>query len=226
MKYYLDITLLPDAETNLGFLWHKVYQQIHIMLVEHKISDKDSEIALSFPKYRHLGSSDKGSKVFPLGNKLRMFAQTYEKLDGLKIAQWLNRLDDYVHIKAIKEVPNDVIEYAYFKRKNFKSPAKLMKEIDSRAAKIAAKNGFDLVKVKERLMVSIAKLEERSTLPYINLRSLSSDKLLSAEDRKKFLLFIECEIVTQPLNQIGLFTCHGLSRRSEEEQSAVPWFEG
>jgi len=61
MKYYLDITLLPDAETNLGFLWHKVYQQVHIALVENKVAKNQSEIAVSFPEY--------GSKAFPLGAK-------------------------------------------------------------------------------------------------------------------------------------------------------------
>ncbi|MBL1422430.1 MAG: type I-F CRISPR-associated endoribonuclease Cas6/Csy4, partial [Alphaproteobacteria bacterium] len=44
MKYYLDITILPDEEANLGFLWHKVYQQIHIALVENKIADNQSAI--------------------------------------------------------------------------------------------------------------------------------------------------------------------------------------
>lgn len=52
MDYYQDITLLPDAEVNLGFLWQKVFQQVHIALVEHKVADNRSAIALSIPKYK------------------------------------------------------------------------------------------------------------------------------------------------------------------------------
>ena len=184
MNYYLDITLLPDAEANLGFLWHKVYQQIHLMLVENKVSEKDSAIGLSFPKY--------GSKDFPLGDKLRLFAKSEQELTNLNINQWLGRLADYVHIKALKAVPSDVNEFVYFKRKQFKSPDKLRKNVDLRAAAIATKNGFDIAEVKTRLLASIDNLELQSTLPFINLRSLSTDKALSPAEHKKFLLFIEC----------------------------------
>ena len=68
MKYYIDITLLPDAEANLGFLWQKVYQQIHLALAENKIGKNQSEIALSFPEY--------GNKAYPLGDKLRLLSQS------------------------------------------------------------------------------------------------------------------------------------------------------
>ncbi len=66
MKYYLDITFLPDAEANLGFLWQKVYQQVHIALADNKIAKNESAIAISFPGYN--------DKDFPLGNKLRLFS--------------------------------------------------------------------------------------------------------------------------------------------------------
>lgn len=224
MKYYLDITLLPDAEANLGFLWHKVYQQIHLMLVEHKVSVENSAIGLSFPKYDAKSFSD--NTKFPLGDKLRLFAGTEQQLADLKVAQWLARLADYVHIKAIKAVPDNVSEYAYFKRRHFKSPDKLRRNIDARAIVIAQKNGFDINEVKARLLASIDNLDTKSKLPFINLRSLSTEKDVSPADRRKFLLFIECEKVTKPSQNNGLFNCYGLSRRAQTEQAAVPWFEG
>ncbi|MFT6209378.1 MAG: CRISPR-associated endonuclease Csy4, partial [Colwellia sp.] len=49
MKYYLDITLLPEADITLGFIWQKVYQQIHIALVDNKIGMNESAIAVAFP---------------------------------------------------------------------------------------------------------------------------------------------------------------------------------
>ena len=218
MNYYLDITLLPDAETNLGFLWEKVYQQIHLLLVEHKVGEKDSAIGLSFPKY--------GSKDFPLGDKLRLLAKNEQGLVNLNVNHWLGRLADYVHVKVIKPVPSDVSRFVYFKRKQFKSPNKLRKNLDSRAEAIAQKNGFDIAEVKKRLLASIDSFDQESKLPFINLRSLSTDKLMSPDQRRKFLLFIEQQPAKSPIGKSEVFTCHGLSRRKEEEQTAVPWFEG
>ena len=39
MKYYLDMTLLPDTDITLDFIWQKIYQQVHIALVDNKIAD-------------------------------------------------------------------------------------------------------------------------------------------------------------------------------------------
>ncbi|MBL6987684.1 MAG: type I-F CRISPR-associated endoribonuclease Cas6/Csy4, partial [Methylobacter sp.] len=106
MKHYCDITLLPDAEANLGFLWQKVYQQIHLALVENKVGENHSLVAVSFPEY--------GSKAFPLGNKLRLLAEEATWLEGLNLSKWLNRLSDYCHYTSIKPIPA-VTEYAVFR---------------------------------------------------------------------------------------------------------------
>ena len=216
MKYYIDITLLPDAETNLGFLWYKLYQQIHIMLVEHKVSEKDSAIALSFPKY--------ACAEFPLGDKLRLFSKTRLELENLTLGKWLSRLEDYVHIKTISAVPSKVTEFRYFKRKQFKSPDKLRRDIDSRAAIIADKNGFDITEVKARLLASINSLDNMSKLPFINLRSLSTKSAINSAQQAKFLLFIECQKADKHSDGSEVFNCYGLSRRSQDSQASVPWF--
>src|SRR5680860_1696985 len=97
MQVYQEITLLPEAEIPLGFLWQKLYQQIHIALVEHKVADNQSFVAVGFPEY--------GSKEFPQGRKLRLFAPQREQLQSLNIAAHLSRLSDYVHLKSIQPVP-------------------------------------------------------------------------------------------------------------------------
>ena len=94
MKYYLDITLLPEADITLGFIWQKVYQQVHIALVDNKVGENESTIAVAFPLF--------GKQKFPLGNKLRLLAKDESQLNTLNINRWLNRLEDYVHIKSIK----------------------------------------------------------------------------------------------------------------------------
>lgn len=219
MKHYMDITLIPDGESKLGFIWQKVYQQIHLMLVENKVSEHDSAIAVSFPHY--------GDKTFPLGNKLRLFGQTQDALNDLNVSRWLARLEDYVHIKAIKPVPGSVNQFVYFKRKQFKSPHKLLAGVDEQAKKLAAKNDFDVEEVKKRLLVSLAKFDTKSNLPFINMSSLSTDKNNGIEQpaTANFKLFIEKEITDGNARNSELFTCYGLSRREDERKMAVPWFD-
>ncbi len=51
MNYYQEITLLPDVDISLGFLWQNVFQQVHIALVEHKVDANQSSVAVGFPDY-------------------------------------------------------------------------------------------------------------------------------------------------------------------------------
>ncbi|QUM81128.1 type I-F CRISPR-associated endoribonuclease Cas6/Csy4 [Moritella sp. 5] len=184
MKYYLDITLLPDAETSLGFLWHKVYQQVHIALVENKVAKNQSEVAVSFPEY--------GSK-FPLGAKLRLLANTKEKLELLNVGKWLKRLTDYVHCTSIKDVPDTVSSFTCFNRFQV-APNK--ERIARRRVK---RHGGTL----DEALAYFENYEEHlSKLPFINMNSLS--------ESKKFKLFVNKIDVSGQCN--GDFDCYGLSK--------------
>lgn len=216
MNYYQEITLLPDADIALGFLWHKVFQQVHIALAENKVGPDQSAIAVGFPDYRQ--------GDFPLGNRLRLFAQTEAAFAQLNIYQWLSHMMDYVHIKAVKPVPAGVKEYAYFKRWNYKSPQRLYKNLDRRAAAIASKKGYDKEEVKRRLLENIKADDKRWSLPFIQVTSLSSRKRTGYPHTEQFALYIEREITQQPLNNGQEFTCYGLSRRKHDQQCAVPCF--
>ncbi len=196
MKYYLDIALLPDAEANLGFVWYKVYQQIHLALADNKIAENQSAIAVSFPDY--------GAKQFPLGDKLRLFADTQVQLEKININQWLSRLTDYTHVKPIKPTPEAISQYACFKRKQFKS--NLLKE----AARRAQYKGESL----EEALAHFAHYEKESALPYINMTSLSMEDNSSP---RNFKLFVALELFDKP--QTGIFNCYGLSKNA-----TVPWF--
>ncbi|MBC3810918.1 type I-F CRISPR-associated endoribonuclease Cas6/Csy4 [Undibacterium aquatile] len=200
MKYYLDITLLPDAEANLGFIWQKVFQQLHIALVDNKIGDNESAVALSIVNY--------GDKDFPLGNQLRLLANTEEVLQKLDVHRWLNRLSDYCHIKPIKLVPTNVLQYARFKRKPVKS---IEKKAERRA------NHLDLPYDE---VLAYLKKEGRSDeckLPFINVESQQTKKRLELRESAKFLIFIERELVDESTE--GKFDCYGLSKTA-----TVPWF--
>ena len=107
MKYYQEISLLPDADICLYFIWQKVYQQIHLALVENKSSDNASSIGVAFPEYN--------TNSYCLGKRLRLFAGDEQKLEQMQCDQWLNRLNDYVDLSRIKPVPEKVAGYACFK---------------------------------------------------------------------------------------------------------------
>lgn len=214
MKYYQDITLLPDAEVSLGFIWEKVYQQIHLLLVENKSAESQSQLGLSFPTY--------GDKNFPLGNQLRLLAESEERLVKANVNQWLQRLSDYVHVKSIKAVPDNVQQYACFYRVNPKSQQRRLKQLDRRVEFLSQKHGVDKEKMRAQLLCSIEQRSDESKLPYINVQSLSSS---NENQRHKFMLFINCKKASQPKNNGNSFTCYGLSP-TDKAQAPIftPWF--
>jgi len=198
MKYYLDITLMPDPEITLGFIWQKVYQQVHIALAENKIAESSSAIALAFPQCSQ--NRDK-NVAFPLGNKLRIFAPSEELLDKLAINSWLKRFTDHTHITSIKTVPEKVNEFVCVKRKQCKTNL-------SRLARRRAKRKEETFEKALQHYASFK--DEQSKQPYINVTSLSK--------KEQFRLFVEQKKVNEAIE--GEFTCYGLSK----EQATVPWF--
>jgi CRISPR-associated endonuclease Csy4 len=193
MKYYLDITLLPDTEIPLGFIWQKVFQQIHIALANNKVGDHESKIALSLPNY--------GDKIFPLGNKLRLFSMSEQTLEKLSVSKWLKRFTDHTHITSIKLVPDSVNEYACFTRKQFNTNI-------SRLARRRVKRHQQTF--EQALQHYASFKDEQTKLPFINLKSLTNNA--------QFRLFIERRI-TERSDQ-GAFNCYGLSQTT----ATVPWF--
>lgn len=197
MKYYLDITFLEDSEITLGFIWQKVFQQVHIALVENKTPDNGSEIAVSFPEY---GNKYDNSR-FPLGKKLRLLASTEETLEKLMISRCLKLFGEYTHINSIKTVPTSVNTYACFSRKQFKTNL-------TRLARRRAKRHNETFEKAMQFYVNFE--DEKSNLPFININSLSKGRT--------FKLFIGRELIEQ--SQVGEFTCYGLSKTN----ATIPWF--
>ena len=196
MKYYQDITLLPDAETHIGFIWHKVYQQIHIALADNKHPDGSSAIAVSFPEYK--------KTKFPLGSKLRLFAPTESQLIELDAEKWLFRLKDYTHVKPIRSVP-EISKYACFRRKAVKSPEKKAELLAQHLQK-----PLDVV-IRYRKENGLLKACD---LPYIHMES---QKKTETGQKNRFRLFIEQTLSEQYVS--GTFDFYGLSKTA-----TVPWF--
>jgi CRISPR-associated endonuclease Csy4 len=197
MQVYQEITLLPEAEISLGFLWQKVYQQIHIALVEHKVADNESAVAMGFPEY--------GSKGFPLGRKLRLFASHEEVLQSLNIATYLSRLSDYVHLKSIQPVP-ETASYASFVRHHVKGEARIEKDHQEKAQLWATKSGKSLQECLRELAKT--RPEPSNDLPFLWTESQETKKR-DGDLVRKFPLFIRRSV--QPVARAGALTCYGLS---------------
>ena len=67
MKYYQEVTLLPNEEITPNFLWSKVYNQLHLALADVKNKNGIDGIGISFPQYKF---DEKNGKTFAtLGSK-------------------------------------------------------------------------------------------------------------------------------------------------------------
>ncbi len=157
MKYYQELTIIPDPEIAPYFIWSKIFSQIHIALAEMKNKHDTSSIGVSFPDY-HYDEKGKSSK---LGLKLRIFAPSQKDLETLNHDKWLDRLTDYVHVKRIKEVPMDKVKsYVSVHRYRFKP-------VEVQAQTLSDK----LVISYEDAMVTVDKRTSEKSVPYIQMRS-------------------------------------------------------
>jgi len=187
MNYYQDITLLPDTEIGLHFVWEKVYRQIHLGLVEMQDDNGKLPIGIALPAY----SADKHQ----LGNKLRLLAETENLLQRFNAQQWLNRLSDYAHITGIRNVPERIQTHACYYRVQPKSS-------NARLARRKAKR--ENTGIEQALAALENTPEQRSDAPYIWVKSQSSGE--------RFRLFIGYVEVSESASK-G-FNAYGLSRQS------------
>lgn len=188
MKYYLEINLLKQAEISMYFVWSKVFTQLHLAFVECKDQDDKIPIGISFPDYMFDSEKEFGM----LGSKIRLFADDKMALIKLDLSKWLNRLQDYLQLSDIQEVPQNMVkEYAVFSRKQIKSnPERLARR---RAKKDPSISFEEALKRYQKT--------DSTNLPYIQVNSLSNSN--------SFRLFVERKI-SETENK-GCFSCYGLS---------------
>ena len=186
MRFYLEITLLPNPEVGRNFLWSKVFQQIHLGLVEIQDGQGRVPIGLSFPDYVT------GEKYSVLGGKLRLLAKDEATLSQFNASQWLSQLSDYVHCTSIRPVPEKLTGYAIYQREQPKTNKERL------ARRYAKRHNVDyataLVRYSEMVHKTIA-------TPFIRLKSLSGEQ--------EFCLWIKKTIAAEPLG--STFSSYGLS---------------
>ncbi|OQW76884.1 MAG: type I-F CRISPR-associated endoribonuclease Cas6/Csy4 [Proteobacteria bacterium ST_bin11] len=204
MNHYIEITLLPNPDINLFGLWSKVYQQLHLGLVEMQDAQQQVPIGVSFPEYTV------GEKFSLLGGKCRLFAQDEAVLARFDAPKWLARLSDYVHCTSIRPIPDKLTGYAIYRRERPKTnPERL-------ARRYAKRHGLDLetalnITVELKTPVGDAAYPTKFryadmtvpsvALPFIRLQSLSGGQT--------FCLWIAKTEVGAPV--AGSFSAYGLS---------------
>ena len=195
MKVYQEIRVLESPEIPLHFLWSKVFQQIHLGLVEMQNDQGQVPIGLSFPEYVT------GDKFSVLVSKLRLFANDEAILEQFDTAKWLARLSDYVHCTSIQPVPEKIIGYAIYQREQPKTnPERL-------ARRYARRHNVDY---QNALTIYSKRNYQSINSPFIRLKSLSSDN--------NFCLWIK-KIPVDIQASTSEFSSYGLS-----SVSSVPEF--
>ena len=187
MKYYQEISLLSGTEISPYFIWQKLYQQIHLALVENKTEKNTSKIGIAFPGY--------DGERFLLGAKPRLFAEEKQSLEDMQCEKWLSRLCDYVQVETIATVPEKLVGHACFRHVKMKGSKE----------KLARRRAKRKGETFEQALAHFADYaEQRSKLPFINMTSQTNGL--------HFRLFIEKQVKEQP--QRGQFSCYGLSNTS------------
>jgi CRISPR-associated endonuclease Csy4 len=189
MGCYCEITLLPNPEVNVNFLWSKVFQQIHLGLVEMQDGNGQVPIGISFPEYMV------GEKYSVLGGKCRLFAQEETTLVRFDAAKWLSRLSDYMHCTSIRPVPEKIKGYAIYQRQQ----PKIGKE--RLARRYAARHSMSYDEALQRYH---AMAHQSISTPFIRLKSLSSDQT--------FCLWIKKTLISEPLG--AAYSTYGLSAKT------------
>lgn len=196
MKYYIEIVLVDNSEISVYFIWSKVFTQLHLAFVESKDQNGKIPIGISFPDYMFDSEKEFGM----LGSKIRLFAHDKMALSKLDLSKWLNRLQDYLQLSDIQEVPRNMVkEFALFSRKQVKNnPERLARRRAKKDPSISFEEALKRYKKSDS-----------TKLPYIQINSLSSSN--------SFRLLVERRI-SETENQ-GCFSCYGLS-----DNATVPIF--
>ena len=191
MKYYIEVTLIPDSENTIYFLWKNIYPQLHLQLVKNKNNIGNSAIGVSFPDY----------KPRFLGKKIRLFSQEESQLEAFSVNECLEKFKDYVHIKSIQAVPNEITHYANFYRVQVKSN---VERLIRRSVKNRKCTPTEAMTIFEGVS------DKETNLPYIQMKSNSNGE--------SFKLFIDCYQQpcekNQPPKQKNYFNCYGLSKHA------------
>lgn len=149
--HYVDLTVVPDAETGIAPLMGALYDRLHRALVQQRID----ELGVSFPQY----------SVIPrnLGDTLRLHGSE-ASLNSFLGSDWLRGLRDHVRSTGVATAPLGV-PHRTVGRRQFKSNVERLRR------RRMKRKGETAEQAARAIPDSAA---EQPTLPYVHLRSLST----------------------------------------------------
>ena len=150
-SHYIDLTVVPDPETNAPQLLGALYDRLHLTLVQ----QRTEHIGVSFPGY----------SITPraLGNRLRLHGDTVS-LQQLLETDWLKGLRDHVRMTEMAPAPENAV-HRTIQRRQFKTNADRLRRRRMR------RKGETPEQAAQAIPGSV---ERRPNLPYLNVRSRSS----------------------------------------------------
>ena len=202
MKVYQEITIIPDDDNAPYFLWSKLYNQLHIALADVANTHGIRTIGVAFPNYRYV---ERDGKTFAtLGSRLRIFAPSCDELEKLNLAKWLDRLTDYVHIKAIADVGERATGTVVVERYRYRD---LVKQVERFAR-------FKNLTVEQALEHCLAYKKQPRTYPFI--------ELFSQTNQVPYRLYIKQTVVDKTVD--GEFTVYGMHNQggAMTDKATVP----
>lgn len=150
-SHYVDLTVLPDAETAAPVLMGALYDRLHRTLVERRLET----IGASFPEYSVIPRS--------IGDVLRLHGDN-GVLRELLSSDWLRGLRDHVRMGNVLPVPADAM-HRNVRRRQFKTSVERLRRRRMR------RKGETAEEAARAIPDSTAEIPN---LPYLHLRSLSS----------------------------------------------------
>ena len=149
--HYIDIKVVPDAESGSTQLVGALYDHLHLALVQQQLE--------------HLGISFPGYSLSPrtLGNVLRLHGSD-ATLHRFLQTNWLKGMRDYVRLGEIRPAPSDAM-HRTVQRRQFKTSAERLRRRRMR------RKGETAEEAKAAIPSS---MERRPDLPYIHLHSRST----------------------------------------------------
>ena len=202
MKVYQEITIIPDDDNAPYFLWSKLYNQLHIALADVANTHGIRTIGVAFPNYRYV---ERDGKTFAtLGSRWRIFAPSCDELEKLNLAKCLDRLTDYVHIKAIADVGERATGNVVVERYRYQD---LGKQVERFAR-------FKNLTVEQALEHCLAYKKQPRTYPFI--------ELFSQTNQVPYRLYIKQTVVDKTVD--GEFTVYGMHNQggAMTDKATVP----
>lgn len=149
--HYVDLTVMPDAETSIAPLMGALYDRLHRALVQQRIDS----IGVSFPQY----------SVIPrnLGDTLRLHGSE-AVLQGFMASDWLRGVRDHVRSSGVAVTPPGA-PHRVVGRRQFKS------NVDRLRRRRMKRKGETAEQAAHAIPDAAA---EKPHLPYAHLRSLST----------------------------------------------------